>query len=312
MPHYLVTGGAGFIGSNIVQELVRRGERVRVLDNLSTGKWENLALWSDRIELIEGDIRDLATVRGALEGIDYVLHQGALPSVPRSIADPLTSHQVNATGTLNLLVAACERGVKRFVYASSSSVYGDTPVLPKHEEMATRPLSPYAASKLAGENYCRAFYHVHGLETVALRYFNVFGPRQDPASQYAAVIPKFITAITNGARPAVYGDGTQSRDFTYVANVVEANLLACQAGDAPGQVLNIACGRQFTLLQLLEQLQRILAGEVEPAFAPPREGDVKHSLASIDKAQALLGYRPLVGFEEGLERTVAYYRTASG
>ncbi len=246
MSLYLVTGGAGFIGSNIVERLVRQGERVRVLDNLSTGKRENLVSWLDRLELIEGDIRDVETVHGAMAGVDYVLHQAALPSVPRSVADPLASHQVNATGTLNVLPAARDAGVKRLVYASSSSVYGDSPTLPKQEEMPTNPISPYAVSKLAGENYCRVFFRVYGLETVCLRYFNVFGPRQDPTSQYAAVIPRFITAMLDGRRPVIYGDGRQSRDFTYIENVVEANLLACQAKDVAGEVLNIACGESFS------------------------------------------------------------------
>jgi nucleoside-diphosphate-sugar epimerase len=224
IPLYLVTGGAGFIGSNIAERLVQQGERVRVLDNFATGKRENIAPWLDRIELIEGDVRDPETVRRAMEGVEYVLHQAALPSVPRSVADPLTTHQVNATGTLNVLLAAREAGVKRLVYASSSSVYGNNPELPKREDMPTNPLSPYAVSKLAGEQYCRTFAQVYGLDTVCLRYFNVFGPRQDPASQYAAVVPKFVTAMLNGGQPVIYGDGTQSRDFTYVENVVEINL----------------------------------------------------------------------------------------
>jgi len=305
---YLVTGGAGFIGSNIVEKLIHQGEQVRVLDNFSTGKRDNLAPWLDRIELIEGDIRDRETVQRAAEGIDYVLHQAALPSVPRSIDDPATTHQVNATGTLNVLVAARDSGVKRLVYASSSSVYGNSPELPKREEMPTRPLSPYAVSKLAGENYCRAFYEVYGLQTVCLRYFNVFGPRQDPASQYAAVIPKFITAMLEDRQLVIYGDGTQSRDFTYVRNVVECNLLACRADDAAGGVFNAACGERFTLLKLLEHLGNIIGKTVEATFGLAQPGDVKHSLASIDKTHGSLGYTPLVCFHEGLEQTVAFFQ----
>ncbi len=304
---YLVTGGAGFIGSNIVERLVDEGHHVRVLDNFSTGRRENLAPWLHRIELLEGDLRDPETVHQAVQGVDYVLHQGAIPSVPRSVDDPLTSHQCNATGTLNLLIAARDAPVKRVVYASSSSVYGDSPELPKRETMPTDPLSPYAVSKLAGETYCRAFCQVYGLETVCLRYFNVFGPRQDPGSQYAAVIPAFVTAMLDGRRPVVYGDGRQSRDFTYVANVVEANLLACRAEDAAGGVYNAACGRRTTLLELLEALERVTGRQANPRFDPPRPGDVKHSVAAIDQARRHLGYEPIVGFEEGLRRTVAFF-----
>ena len=307
MATYLVTGGAGFIGSHIVDELVRRGEQVRVLDNLSTGKRENLAAVIERIEFVEGDIRNLETVRGAVQGVDYVMHQAALPSVPRSIADPMTSHEVNATGTLNVLIAARDTQVKRVVYASSSSVYGNSPTLPKHEEMPTNPLSPYAVSKLAGENYCRAFYQVYGVPTVALRYFNVFGPRQDPTSQYSAVIAKFITAMLRGEAPTIYGDGSQSRDFTYVANVVQANLLACECDEANGQVLNIACGERYSLLDLHAELRRILSVKTPPLFAPVRKGDVKHSLAAIELARHGLGYEPEVKWGEGLQRTVEWY-----
>jgi nucleoside-diphosphate-sugar epimerase len=303
----LVTGGAGFIGSNIVERLVEEGQSVRVLDNFSTGKQENIEPWLDRIELVEGDLRDLETVREAVEGVDYVLHQGAIPSVPRSVDDPMRSHESNATGTLNVLIAARDAGVKRVVYASSSSVYGDSPEFPKREEMATNPLSPYAVSKLAGENYCRAFHEVYAMETVCLRYFNVFGPRQDPSSQYAAVIPAFVTAMLDGERPVVYGDGLQSRDFTYVANVVEANLLACRADRGAGGVFNAACGERTTLLELLETLERVIGREAEPRFEAPRPGDVKHSMAAIERARDGLGYEPEVGFEEGLRRTVAFF-----
>jgi nucleoside-diphosphate-sugar epimerase len=308
---YLVTGGAGFIGSHIVDELLHRGERVRVLDNLSTGKRENLAQVIDRIELIEGDIRDLMIVKAAMSDVDYVLHEAALPSVPRSVADPLTTNEVNVSGTLNVLVAAQEAGVKRVVFASSSSVYGDSPSLPKHEEMSTNPLSPYAASKLAGEDYCRAFHQVYGLPTVALRYFNVFGPRQDPNSQYAAVIPKFIVALLRGESPTIYGDGLQSRDFTYVTNVVQANLLACERHEAVGKVMNVACGAQYSLLDLHRELCELTGQRVEPVFAAQRAGDVKHSLASIEQIQRTLGYTPQADWRSGLRWTVDAFMPVS-
>jgi len=305
---YLVTGGAGFIGSHIVEELVRRGEQVRVLDNFSTGRRENIAPFLERIELIEGDLRDLPTVRRAVEGVDYVLHQGALPSVPRSIADPLTSNAANITGTLHLLVAARDAGVKRVVYASSSAVYGDSPTLPKREDMLPAPKSPYAVSKLSGEHYCQVFTQVYGLETVSLRYFNVFGPRQDPTSQYAAVIPIFITAMLRGEPPPVHGDGLQSRDFTYVTNNVQANLLAATTPGIAGRVFNIACGRRYTLLELIAALNDILGTHIEPVHTPPRPGDVRHSLADITAAQEAMGYQVEVDFYEGLRRTVEWYR----
>jgi nucleoside-diphosphate-sugar epimerase len=306
LANFLVTGGAGFIGSHIVDELLRRGERVRVLDNFSTGRRENLPA-SDHVEGIEGDIRDPAAVKAAMQGVDYVLHQAALPSVPRSVADPLTSSEVNVTGTLNVLIAARDAGVKRVVYASSSSVYGNSPTLPKREDMSTNPFSPYAVSKLAGENYCRAFHQVYGLPTVALRYFNVFGPRQDPTSQYSAVIPKFIASLLHGEPPTIYGDGTQSRDFTYVANVVGANLLACEKEEAIGQVMNVACGERYTLLDLCHELAALTGKTLQPTFAPPRGGDVKHSMGAIERAMRLLGYRPIVDWREGLRRTVEWY-----
>jgi len=305
---YLVTGGGGFIGSHTVEELLRRGASVRVLDNFSTGKRENLREALPHIDLIEGDIADLETVRQAMEGVVYVLHLAALPSVPRSVADPLASNQANVIGTLNVLVVARDTGVRRVVYASSSSVYGDNPTLPKREEMSTVPLSPYAVSKLAGEHYCRAFYHVYGLPTVALRYFNVFGPRQDPASQYAAAIPKFVVAMLRGEPPTIYGDGYQSRDFTYVANVVQANLLACESPDGVGGVFNVGCGEQHTLLELISHLCQILGTTIEPQFTDPRPGDVRHSQADISQIQRTTGYQPDVGFYEGLERTVAWCR----
>jgi len=305
---YLVTGGAGFVGSHIAEELVHRGEQVRVLDNFSTGRRENLAPLLEHIELIEGDLRHLPTVRCAVDGVTYVLHQGAIPSVPRSVADPLASNEANVTGTLHLLVAARDAEVKRMVYASSSSVYGDSPALPKQEDMIPAPKSPYAVSKLAGEYYCRTFTEVYGLETVCLRYFNVFGPRQDPASQYAAVIPKFITAMLRGEPPTVYGDGHQSRDFTHVSNVVQANLLAATAPDVAGQVFNIACGRHYTLLDLIAILNNILGIHVTPVHTDPRPGDVRHSLADVTAAQKALGYQVEVDFYEGLRRTVAWFR----
>jgi len=308
MTLYLVTGGAGFIGSHIVEELVRRGERVRVLDNFSTGRRENIAPFLEHIELVEGDLRDLPTVRRAVEGVDYVLHQAALASVPRSVADPLASNAANVTGTLHLLVAARDAEVKRVVYAASSSAYGDSPTLPKQEDMPTAPKSPYAVSKLAGEHYCRAFTEVYGLETVSLRYFNVFGPRQDPASQYAAVVPLFITAMLRGESPTIYGDGLQSRDFTYVANVVHANLLATTAPGVAGRVFNIACGQRYTLLDLIAILNEIMDAHVTPVHTDPRPGDVRHSLADVTAAQEALGYRAEVDFREGLRQTVAWYR----
>jgi nucleoside-diphosphate-sugar epimerase len=312
MTVYLVTGGAGFIGSNIVEELVRRGERVRILDNFSTGKMENVASFREGIELIEGDLRHLDTVRRATEGVDYVLHQGAIPSVPKSIDNPLDTDESNVRGTLNLLVAARDAGVKRVVYASSSAVYGDTLTLPKTEEMKSAPLSPYAVSKLAGEHYCQVFCQVYGLETVALRYFNVFGPRQDPTSQYAAVIAKFVTAMLRGEQPVIYGDGEQSRDFSYVTNVVQANLLAAAVPDVGGQVFNIACGQRYNLLELVATINRILGTDIAPVHTAPRVGDVRHSLADIARAREMLGYQVEVEFEEGLRCLIAWCRKHEG
>ena len=304
---YLVTGGAGFIGSNIVKELLRRGEKVRVLDNFATGKRENLLPFNGNpnLEVIEGDLRSFHIVRDAVRGCDYVLHQGALPSVPRSIKDPITSNEVNINGTLHILEAAREFGVKRVVFASSSSVYGNNATLPKVETMPVAPLSPYALTKYAGERYCQVFHALYGVETVALRYFNVFGPNQDPTSQYSAVIPKFIKMIKEGRRPVIYGDGTQSRDFTYVSNNVEANLLACTAPDVEGEVFNIACGERYTLLDLVHTINEILGTRVEPLFEPPRPGDVKHSLADIEKAKRMMGFEVKVKFREGLEKIIS-------
>ena len=308
MSLFLVTGGAGFIGSNIVEELLKHGEAVRVLDNFSTGRRENISPFMDNMELIEGDIRSYHIVREALRGVDFVLHQAALPSVPRSIKDPITTNEVNVGGTLNVLDAAKDAGVKRVVYASSSSIYGNNEIMAKREDMISLPMSPYAVSKLAGESYCRIFSDIYGLETVCLRYFNVFGPRQDPASQYSAVIPKFIAAMRRDVSPIIYGDGTQSRDFTFVANVVQANLRACVVEGVTGEVLNIACGDRYTVLELVDTLRRILNVQMIPEFDAERKGDVKHSLADISKARALLGYEPAYTFEKGLEETITWYR----
>jgi nucleoside-diphosphate-sugar epimerase len=308
MSTYLVTGGAGFIGSNIVGELLRRGQHVRVIDNFSTGREENIRDLLPQIEMIEGDIRDRDTVERAVKGADYVLHQAALASVPRSIDNPQASNEVNVNGTLNLLEAARSHSVKRFVYASSSSVYGDSETLPKVESMATNPKSPYAVSKLTGEWYSRVYGGIYKLPTVALRYFNVFGPRQDPNSQYSAVIPLFIKALLRGEQATIFGDGEQSRDFTYIANVVNANLLACEADVQGGEVFNIACGDRFTLNQLHAKLNEIIGTNIEPKYGPPRKGDVKHSMAGIDAIRGALRYRISVEFGEGLERTVHWYQ----
>jgi nucleoside-diphosphate-sugar epimerase len=309
---YLVTGGAGFIGSNLASSLLAKGRRVRILDNFLTGKKENLAGLAERygeaFELVEGDLRDLEVTRRAVEGVEYVLHQGALPSVPRSVADPVLTNEINVGGTLNLLVAARDAGVRRVVFAASSSAYGDTPELPKRESMTPNPKSPYAAQKLAGEHYMRIFHEVYGLETVSLRYFNVFGPNQDPASMYAAVIPRFITSVLSGTPPTIYGDGLQTRDFTYIDNVVQANLRACEAPkDACGRVVNIACGERISLLDILEIVYKQAGRRVAPKFEPSRPGDVRDSLADISLAKDLLGYEPQVGFPEGLSRTFDFF-----
>lgn len=311
MALYLVTGIAGFIGSSIAHELVARGEQVRGLDNFTTGKRENLTVLGDRIELREGDIRDTATVAEACRGVDFVLHQAALVSVPRSVADPFFNHDVNLNGTLNLLIAARDAGVRRFVLASSSAVYGDAPGLPKSEAMVPQPISPYGVSKIAGEQYGHSFYRVYGLETVSLRYFNVFGPRQDAASQYSGVLARFITAMLSGQQPTIFGDGAQTRDFIYVDNVVSANLLACHAPSAEvaGHAFNIASGNAVTLNQTFGVLQEVTGWTRPPAYGPERPGDIRHSSASIALAQQKLGLRMLVDFEEGLRRTVEWYRT---
>jgi UDP-N-acetylglucosamine/UDP-N-acetyl-alpha-D-glucosaminouronate 4-epimerase len=303
--HALVTGGGGFIGSHLVDALLAAGVKTRVLDNFATGRRANLAHVAGEIEIVEGDIQSYERVSKAVKGCDAVFHQAALPSVPRSIQDPLTSNATNVIGTLNVLLAARDHDVRRVVYASSSSVYGATPQLPKHEDLPAVPISPYASAKLAGEHYARSFHHVYGLETVALRYFNVFGPRQDPLSEYAAVIPRFVTCLAAGEPPIIYGNGEQSRDFTYVENVTRANLLAISSDMGAGRVYNIACGEQITLNRLLEALQETIGSDVKATHAAPRPGDVKHSVADISRARAELGYRPAVGFHDGLARTVA-------
>jgi nucleoside-diphosphate-sugar epimerase len=304
----LVTGGGGFIGSHLIDRLLELGHSVRALDNFSTGRRSNLRRTHAQIELIEGDLRDPDTVRRATQGVDIVLHQGALPSVPRSVSDPRTSNAVNVEGTLNVLLAAREAGVRRVVVASSSSVYGETPTLPKVEAMTPQPRSPYAISKLAAEQYTCAFAALYGLETVALRYFNVFGPRQDPTSQYSGVIARFCTTALLGQPYTVQGDGLQSRDFTYIENVVQANLLAATAPDVSGQVFNIACGERITLLDMITILNRLIGRDLSIEHGPARAGDVRHSLADIGKARKLLGYAPAFDVAEGLARTLAWYR----
>jgi UDP-glucose 4-epimerase len=308
MRTFLVTGGAGFIGSHIAAALVERGDRVRVLDNLSTGFEANMAGFRDRIEFIQGNVTDVAATAKAVEGVDCVFHEAALASVPASVERPLDSHAACATGVVSILDAARRAGVRRVVYAASSAAYGDQPTSSKRESDLPAPLSPYAAAKAAGELYCQAFWSTFGLETVAIRYFNVFGPRQDPNSQYSAVIPLFITAMLAGRQPMIYGDGRQSRDFAYVGNVVHANLLAADAPNAAGRTINAADGRSIDLLRLLELLNKLLGTNVKPQFAPARVGDVRESQADITLARNLLGYEPQVDFEEGLRRSIDYYR----
>ncbi len=307
---FLVTGGAGFIGSHLVEHLVRDGLSVRVIDNFATGKRGNIAPFLDSIEFIEGDITDPASCAKACLGVDVVLHEAALPSVPKSVADPITTHRTNVDGTFNMLMAARDAGVRRFIYAASSSAYGDTPTLPKVETMPSQPLSPYAVQKLAGEHYCGAFAKCYGMQTLAMRYFNVFGPRQDPTSQYAAAIPAFITAILNDRPPIVYGDGEQTRDFTFVGNVVHANLLAARAPDVNGEVINVACGEHVTVNAICGEINRLLGRHVQPDYVPPRVGDIKHSWADITLAERLIGYRPCVAFAEGLQRSIDWYAAA--
>ena len=306
MASYLVTGGAGFIGSHLVEELAHRGERVRVADNLSTGKRANLA-HIPGVDLVEGDLADPAVARRACDGVEYVLHQAAIPSVPRSVADPISSNRANIDATLNVLVAARDAGVRRVVYAGSSSAYGDTPTLPKHEEMPTAPLSPYALQKLVGEQYLQLFTSLYGLETVTIRYFNVFGPRQDPASPYSGVISLFTSALLDGRRPTICGDGEQTRDFTYVANVVDGVLRACTA-DASGQVINVATGGRVSINELCRTLCDLLGVDIEPEYVASRPGDVRDSQADIGRARRVLGYEPLVPFRDGLRRTIEWFR----
>jgi nucleoside-diphosphate-sugar epimerase len=307
MQKFLVTGGAGFIGSNICKRLVAEGCFVRVVDNLLTGKRSNLASMMDKIEFVEADMGVPEVARSVVKGIDVILHEGALPSVPRSVDDPALTHQHCVDATFALLLAARDAGVKRFVYAASSAAYGDTPTLPKVETMAPNPLSPYAVGKLVGEYYCSVFSKVFGLETIALRYFNVFGPQQDPASQYAAAIPAFVTAILRNQPPTIYGDGEQSRDFTYVDNVVQANLLAARAKQTHGEVVNIACGEAVTVNAIIGMINQLLGKNVKPIYAPARAGDVKHSLADITAARKLIGFEPVLLFREGLEKAIDWY-----
>lgn len=302
--NYLVTGGAGFIGSHLVDELVQRGHRVRVLDNFSTGRRENLQHLDGQIEIVEGDVRSYERAHVAVQGMDVVIHEAALPSVPRSVQDPLTTNEVIVTGTLNVLLAARDSDVQRVVFASSSSVYGSNAALPKREGMATEPMSPYGVAKLAAERYTAAFSRVYALETTALRYFNVFGPRQDPNSEYSAVIPRFVSAISEGRPPRVFGDGTQTRDFTYVRNVVEVTLAAATAGAAVGEVFNVGCGEAHTLLELVGLVCDAVGTHVSSEFAPERAGDIPHSYADIDKARRLLDYSPSVPFSQGVAQTV--------
>jgi UDP-glucose 4-epimerase len=307
---FLVTGGAGFIGSHVAERLLRDGHRVRVLDNFSSGSRENLAfaMGNSRLEVVEGDLRDARATADAARGVEVIFHQAAMRSVPRSVDDPLGANENNVTGTLNVLMAARQAAVRRVVYASSSSIYGDRPDLPKREDQPPAPISPYAVSKLAGELYCAAWSRLYGLETVGLRYFNVFGPRQDPESQYAAVIPRFITWALRGEPLEVHGDGTQSRDFTHIDNVVEANLLAASAAGVAGETFNVGCGSRVSLLEIIGFLEGILGRKLERRHTPLRQGDVPHTLADIGKAKRLLGYAPLVEFGEGLRRTVEYFR----
>jgi nucleoside-diphosphate-sugar epimerase len=310
MEKYLVTGGAGFIGSNICRRLINEGSFVRVVDNLITGKKSNLSNIINDIEFIEADMGDKSIAHEVMKDIDIVLHQGALPSVPRSVEDPAETHRHCVDATFTLLLAARDTQVKRFVFAASSSAYGDTPVLPKVETILPQPLSPYAAAKLTGEYYAKTFYEVFGLETISLRYFNVFGPYQDPASQYAAAIPAFVTAILKDESPVIYGDGEQSRDFTYIDNVVEANLLAARAEHTTGEVLNVACGQRVTVNQIIEMINELVGKDVKPVYTDPRPGDVKHSLADITFAAKTIGYKPTVPFKEGLEKAIDWYRQA--
>jgi UDP-glucose 4-epimerase len=309
MATYLVTGGAGFIGSHLTEELVRRGHTVRVADSLITGKRSNLD-HVPQAEFVEGDLAEADFANAVVSGCDYVLHQAAIPSVPRSVKDPITSNRANVDATLNVLVAARDAGVKRLVFAGSSSAYGNTPTLPKREDMPTNPLSPYALQKVVGEQYLKMFTTLYGLETVSIRYFNVFGPRQDPTSPYSGVISVFATALLDNRSPNIYGDGGQTRDFTYVANVVDGVLRACEAPKASGEVINVATGGRISLNDLFKEMKRITGASVEPTYLEPRAGDVRDSQADIQKAKRLLGYQPTVSFADGLERTIEWYRAS--
>ncbi|MBN2455096.1 MAG: SDR family oxidoreductase [Sedimentisphaerales bacterium] len=308
MNKFLVTGGAGFIGSNICRKLVAQGCFVRIVDNLLTGKKSNLADIIDRVEFIEADMGQAEVAKASMKDIEVVLHQGALPSVPRSVDDPSATHRHCVNATFTLLLAARNAQVKRFVYAASSAAYGDTPTLPKVETMLPQPLSPYAVAKLAGEYYAKVFFDCFGLETISLRYFNVFGPFQDPASQYAAAIPAFVTAILTDRKPTIYGDGQQSRDFTYIDNVVEANLLAARAEHTAGQVVNVACGQAVTVNEIIDMINEFVRKQAEPIYTEPRAGDVKHSLADITLAEQIIGYKPTVSFSDGLKKAIHWYR----
>ncbi|MFD1335310.1 SDR family oxidoreductase [Oceanobacillus iheyensis] len=307
MTKYLVTGGAGFVGSNIVRKLISNGESVRLLDNFSTGNKNNIADINDQVEIINGDFTNKAVVKEAMKGVDIILHQGAIPSVPKSIDNPILSNYANVNGTLTLLNAAVEEGVSRFVYAASSSAYGNNKRLPKQEDMIANPMSPYAVSKYTGELYCKVFYEIYGLETISLRYFNVFGPRQNPHSKYAAVIPAFIESIIQNQSPIIYGDGTQSRDFTYIDNVVSANLLAATAKNLKGEVVNIGTGTQIQLNDLVDRINNILGKNISAIHTKDRAGDVKHSLADIQRAKDIINYEPITTFDDGLIKTVEWF-----
>jgi len=308
MPTSLVTGGGGFIGSHLARSLLARGQRVRILDNFSTGKPANIADIQDRVELIEGSVADADVCRRACEGVDFVFHKAAAPSVPKSVEDPQTAHQSNAEGTFNMLIAARDAKVRRFVFAGSSAAYGELPGLPKSETMGTSPLSPYAVHKIMGEHYCAVFAQCYGLETISLRYFNVFGPRQDPKSQYAAAIPAFITAIINDQSPTIYGDGEQTRDFTYIDNVIEANMKAIAAEKTHGEIVNIACGRKISVNEIIAEINAALGKSVACNHVGERAGDIKHSWADIERAKAVIGFEPVVDLAEGLKRTIAWYQ----
>lgn len=309
MAKFLVTGGAGFIGSNTVEELLNLGHEVKALDNLLTGKTENISEFINDIEFIKGDIKDLETVRKSVKGVEYVIHLAALGSVPRSVKDPISTNEVNVNGTLNVLIASRDEGVKRLVYSSSSSVYGKNPTLPKKENIIPEPISPYAVSKLTGEYYCRVFYETYGLETVSLRYFNIYGKKQDPFSQYSAVVPSFIDAMLKGRQPAIFGDGGQSRDFTFIEDCVQANIKACFAPEAGGEVFNISYGKRVTVNELFYRIQEILnKDEIEPVYKAPRPGDLRHSLADTTRARKFLGFKPRYDIESGLRKTLEWYK----